>query len=247
MLDLLVGRLDDKDDSVVAQWAYYLGLLRDPKAEPLVAAAPASGCATADSRASRPAPCPSSGSSGRSTAGACRRRWSGVWSTCRASTTPRAAARLAAGVGRGRGRHAGHRAQFLDLCLFPPEQPPETAGELLVRSAGAVKVWHNGRPAGAVEGQAAAETTVPLDLQPGSNDILIRYTGAGAARRAVRSRNGAAPTLPEPVDSAGLARRLKDARGPEAVPPGFQELDWPQEAHGGTRTAAAHCSARSVA
>jgi putative heme-binding domain-containing protein len=104
-----------------------------------------------------------------------------------------------------------------------------------------VKVWHNGREvarAGATDKKALF-----LDVQPGSNDLLVRCAGMKkSARLAVRYRacSPVTATLPEKFDLATLAQRLKhaaDQAGDAKIDPAFFKIDWPKEvAKGKTET-----------
>ena len=94
---------------------------------------------------------------------------------------------------------------------------------LAVHSVGDVTVWHNGPTS-----SAKAEKDLPLDLQPGSNDILCA-SPVPISTCASAPREGVSAALPERLDSSLLASRLKEAGGAEAVAPEFLPLDWPHE------------------
>jgi putative heme-binding domain-containing protein len=98
------------------------------------------------------------------------------------------------------------------------------------------RVLHNGhrvfeRTAGAKTGDAAH---VILDLQPGSNDLLIRLAAHDAFRPlklAIRARQPVAVFLPDKLNSAELRTRLQQASAGtrQSVPRDFAAIDWPLE------------------
>lgn len=91
-----------------------------------------------------------------------------------------------------------------------------------VSGAGQTALWHNGRP--------ALETAGPwlLSLQPGGNELLIRIDGTNGdgLRARFRASQGVTDTLPERVDSAQLAARLRQAAAGGEVPAELLEIDW---------------------
>jgi putative heme-binding domain-containing protein len=100
---------------------------------------------------------------------------------------------------------------------------------LTARADLGVKVWVNGRP---VEDRGVE---ISLDVQPGSNDVLIRghATGQKVALR-YRGRAGVMAVLPEKTGGATLAQRLREGAGKgETVPAEFLAVDWQREAKKG--------------
>jgi putative heme-binding domain-containing protein len=98
------------------------------------------------------------------------------------------------------------------------------------------KAWHNGRPLEALADGAAGATELLLDLQPGSNDILVRvHAGEGFHDLAVRyrARDEAAAVAPEKLGASLLASRLKAGGGAEQIAPDFLDVDWSQAAKQG--------------
>lgn len=98
-------------------------------------------------------------------------------------------------------------------------------------SRDASKAWHNGR---AIEPLAVRDSDARewlLDLQPGSNDILLRVHADetfGDFAITVQARGEAAAVLPEKLDASLLAERLKSGGGAERIAEEFLEIDWPQ-------------------
>lgn len=94
----------------------------------------------------------------------------------------------------------------------------------LTAASNDVRIWHNGRAV-----SPEFDGSILLDLQPGSNDLLVRTTGVGPLEMTVRARGGVSAALPEKIDGAMLAERLKHAKGPAAVPADFGKFDWSTE------------------
>ena len=106
---------------------------------------------------------------------------------------------------------------------------------LLTGSAAGLKVWHNGRLIGEndrARTAAAAKDAILLDAQPGSNDVLLRVQNADKDNLVYlqfRARREAAATLPDKLDGAVLAQRLREAAAAgksASVPPEFLKVDW---------------------
>ena len=102
-----------------------------------------------------------------------------------------------------------------------------------------LQTWHNGVPlplvpAGEKPGQQAI-----LDLQPGSNDLLVRVLGPELSTGlilTVQARSTVSAGLPEKLDGSLLAERLRSAAAAgsgEMLSPDFAALDWPAEAKKG--------------
>ena len=71
-----------------------------------------------------------------------------------------------------------------------------------------------------------------LDAQPGSNDVLVRVQSEDKDNRLYlqfRAKGEAAATLPDKLDGAMLAQRLREAAAAgksASVPPEFLKVDW---------------------
>jgi putative heme-binding domain-containing protein len=108
---------------------------------------------------------------------------------------------------------------------------------LLVGSDDGVKVWHNGREVWSnpvVRGALPYQDVVPVELQPGSNDFLVRVhnvTGECGLYLNYRALGRVVARLPEKEGTATLAERLRNS-GPEPTKIGreFLEVDWDQAA-----------------
>jgi len=96
----------------------------------------------------------------------------------------------------------------------------------------ASKAWHNGRAIEPLAAGGAGERQWLLDLQPGSNDVLVRVRAAKAIGELaidVQARGELAAVLPEKLNASLLAERLKSG-GAEQIAAEFFEVDWPQAA-----------------
>jgi putative heme-binding domain-containing protein len=98
---------------------------------------------------------------------------------------------------------------------------------LAASGAGAVRIWHNGRPVVA----PADGGPILLDLQPGSNDLLVGVAGSGPLALAVRAKERVTPEAPERADGGLLTERLK--AGGAKVGQEFLQVDWAREARSG--------------
>src|SRR5262249_34425461 len=99
----------------------------------------------------------------------------------------------------------GPRGTPHHYLFFRLQSPARQTVLLTARSDMGVKVWFNGR---LVEDRGSE---IPLDVQPGSNDVLIRghADGKGITLR-YRGRTDVTATLPEKAGGATLAQRLKE-------------------------------------
>lgn len=105
---------------------------------------------------------------------------------------------------------------------------------LLVGSDDGVKVWQNGQVVwtnDVTRGALPTQDVIPIDLQPGSNDILIRVrnqTGSTGFYAHYRALGSLLLSLPEKSGPEGLAERLKSAgEGAAKIPEEFLTVDWP--------------------
>ncbi|MGE3316425.1 MAG: ThuA domain-containing protein [Planctomycetaceae bacterium] len=99
-----------------------------------------------------------------------------------------------------------------------------------------VLAWSNGRQ---ITDRLTIDDNVSekdfiVELQPGSNDLLLRFLGSSDAEHArvrILSRQPIVLRLPDKLDSATLAMRLREAQGTNvgAVAAEFATLDWPAQ------------------
>ena len=113
------------------------------------------------------------------------------------------------------------------------ESPTAQRAQLLVGSEDGVKVWLNGKLVhtnDVVRPLIQLDDVVTLDLQPGSNDVLVRVSmgnGLGGQYLHIRHLGAVQVTLPEKPDGLSLAERLKSAsQGDQPVDPKFLSVDW---------------------
>ncbi len=119
--------------------------------------------------------------------------------------------------------------------FFRFDVPTAQRMQLLVGSEDGVKVWHNGRMVfenDVVRPLIQLDDVVPLDLQPGSNDVLVRVRmreGHGGQYLHFKHLGDVRLSIPDKPDGLSLAERLKSAVNPwqQAVDPKFLEIDWP--------------------
>jgi putative heme-binding domain-containing protein len=111
--------------------------------------------------------------------------------------------------------------------------------QLLVGSDDGVQVWQNGTLVftnDIMRGALPSQDVILLDLQPGSNDMLVRVrnrTGESGLYLMYRALSGVASVLPEKLDISGLAERLASAgqgKGETAIPADFLKVNWQQAA-----------------
>ncbi len=114
------------------------------------------------------------------------------------------------------------------------ESPTAQRAQLLVGSEDGVKVWNNGKLVhtnDVVRPLIQLDDVVTLDLQPGSNDVLVRVSmrkGLGGLYLHFRHLGGVQISLPDKPDGLSLADRLKSAsQGDQPVDPKFLSVDWP--------------------
>ena len=125
--------------------------------------------------------------------------------------------------------------------FFRFDVPTAQRMQLLVGSEDGVKVWHNGRMVfenDVVRPLIQLDDVIPLDLQPGSNDVLVRVRmreGHGGQYLHFKHLGDVRLSIPDKPDGLSLAERLKSVTqntlNGNAVPvidPKFLEVDWPE-------------------
>jgi putative heme-binding domain-containing protein len=130
-------------------------------------------------------------------------------------------------------RHYGPCDRSSFYVYFRLESVNRSRAQLLLGSDDGVKVWHNGKAVWSNDVERGAlplQDVVPLDLQPGGNDLLLRVRnirGDCGLYLNFRAAPGVVARLPEALNIAGLADRLKSAgSGTTAVDPAFLKADW---------------------
>jgi putative heme-binding domain-containing protein len=123
------------------------------------------------------------------------------------------------------------RASFYAYCRI--ESPIAQQMMLLPGSDDGLKVWVNGQPVWTHAGVRAAlplQDVVFVDLEPGSNDLLLRVNnveGDCMLYAHYRTRHEVSVTLPEKLGNSGLAARLRSASaGTAPVGPEFLSVNW---------------------
>jgi putative heme-binding domain-containing protein len=106
---------------------------------------------------------------------------------------------------------------------------------LLVGSDDGIRVWRNGQLVwtnDTVRSALPYQDPIFLELEPGSNDLLIRVRnveGTAGLYLHKRSVGDVISVLPEPLGADGLAARLRDAAAggqQDSVPAAFLDVDW---------------------
>lgn len=221
LFQLLQTALTDRDDRIRSQSAYYLSWLRDPRTEPQLQ----------------------------------RTRWElrthgltdrpaipvkAIWRIGRfdpkaAATIERGPIDLTAGFTIGTRKFVWEKVAADDGSLPLPQgkgavyayfriHSRDRQPALLTVAPSEVRVWHNGRAAA-----SEVSGSFLLELQPGSNDVLIRTDHIGSLAMNVRARGNVSTMLPEKIDGPTLADRLKSAKGATTIAPEFQKFDWTTE------------------
>ena len=122
--------------------------------------------------------------------------------------------------------------------LFRFDCPTAQRVQLLVGSEDGVKVWQNGTRVfehDVVRPLIQLDDVIPLDLQTGSNDILVRVgmkQGLGGQYLHFRHLGDVRFSLQEKPDGMSLADRLRSQRSdgaPQVIDEKFVQYDWSSE------------------
>ena len=242
---LLVERLSDDDDKVRLQAAHFLSLLNDPRSEPKIATVTAD---VQDKRLNlqgklehvRPqvwmlGPVPDA--DGFKTVHAVETGAidlaekvavagkSFEWKLTKTSSLDRPLYNFNTLFG------PSPNSSVYSLVRF--DAPTAQRMQLLVGSEDGVRVWHNGKLVftnDAVRPLQQLDDVVPLDLLPGSNDILVRVrmqSGRGGQYLHFKHLGDVKFSLPEKPDGLSLAERLIAAgSGSQPIDPKFLTVDW---------------------
>ncbi|MBA4016533.1 MAG: hypothetical protein C0483_05040 [Pirellula sp.] len=250
LFGLLVTMLDDKSDAVRLQAAYYLSLLNDPRSEPVVELARrdvqlrrlSNTQETSLKEAWIVGPFPDGDDMTLSKSHAPEQGTLDLTTSysagTRSLTWDKALATELGWVSATSDTSSDERQSW--YVTFRGASDARRQGLLTVNFVGATSVRLNGA---AVTDRVPSRNAWIVDLQPGGNEFLIRLqTGPGADAGTVffgaslQAAGKIELTLPEKLDSAELAARLREASssgGAQSIAKEFLALDWTQEAaHG---------------
>ncbi|HWA99906.1 MAG TPA: c-type cytochrome, partial [Pirellulales bacterium] len=125
-------------------------------------------------------------------------------------------------------------------AYFRVESGVRQRAHLMLGSDDGVKVWHNGKLVwtnDVTRGALPLQDVVPLELMPGSNDVLIRVRNViDVSQLYINFRSLAETTivLPEKISGPSLAERLASSgSGSYVIPAEFFEVDWREAAKQG--------------
>jgi putative heme-binding domain-containing protein len=245
LFDLLEKRLSDADEAVRLQAAHFLYLLNDPRTEPVIAKlrkesserrlinAPLKGV----NKAWVAGPFPD-GKKGLETVQPPEQGAIDLSATYEVDSAKLAWKEATADRLFSFAKLLEKREASSCYAYFRLESAAREKVLLLVGSGDGVKVWHNGKEVWANDVARAAlpfQDTVLLDLQPGSNDLLVRVhsrNGEGGLYLHYRAEGHVVARLPEKLNVATLAERLKNGAGPEGkeIPKEFLDVDWTKAA-----------------
>lgn len=211
LFDLLAKALDDPSTPVKSQAAYYLSLLRDARTEPGI------------ERVQREL-------KGGGLEALPATAVAGVWlAGPMAGELPAGPIDLAAEYPgkitwrKSDGAAGVHPVKGPTYAYFRISS--RSRQPALLSTGGASRLWHNGRPVAGAEKQPTL-----LDLQPGSNDLLVFAGGDMPLSLAVRAKEKVTADAPEKADGAALAERLKSTG---TIAPEILAVDWNKNARTG--------------
>ncbi|MBI3462098.1 MAG: c-type cytochrome [Planctomycetes bacterium] len=247
LFELLVQMLGDKSEAIRLQAAHFLYLLNDPRSEPLVSKV----TALSEERRLISAPlqiirklwlagpfddrgqgfdCVHPPEQGPVDPGA-RYTVDGREITWQPAASDPQLYDLERIFGRGDGQ------SYYGYCRL--ESAKRQRILLLVGSDDGVRVWRNAQLVwtnDALRGALPYQDAIFLELEPGSNDLLVRVRnvdGAAGLYLHTRTMSDVISVLPEPVGADNLAVRLRDAAAggqQDVVPAAFLEIDWSEAA-----------------
>ena len=247
--DLLIDSLGDKNETVRLQAAYFLSLLNDPQAEPLIAKV------RSESARERLSATPlvtireawvvgpfADGGAGLKTAHPPETGAIDLSAEYRSGERTVTWQKM-----RTKDVYDFHTlaspcddASFYAYCRLQSGRRQPVMLVVGCHADDGVRVWHNGHVVMTNEvGHTAkpAEIAAMVELEPGSNDLLVRTNNGVelcSMRMQFRSLDEVVATLPENLGIRGLAERLAAAGdGPETISPEFLEVDWTQAARQG--------------
>jgi putative heme-binding domain-containing protein len=247
--NLLMRALDDSSDRVRLQAAYFLSLLNDSRSEPLVtrtrsdvtlrrlSQAPVQRIEQAWSLG------PADTADKQLLANPPERGAIDLTATYTSSQGPLQWKTLLAKDGKFSWSVDNPSAAATSTYLYLRLQSGQRHNaRLAVEGAGKVSVWHNGANVEELASRSSNSGTQRLiDLEPGSNDLLLRLDSAASTDGCVirvQANGTVTATIPEKLDSALLGQRLRDAAG-STQPLGteFTAVNWSQEVQRGDAAA----------
>ena len=247
LFDILIRSLDDDKTAVRLQAAHYLSLLRDPRADPLVALA-RWDVALRELSAIEPRNVTQlwtvgpfdDGDQGLMKVHPPEQGPIDLSAQYESPLGPRHWQRLEADGGRFDWREGfARKASSSYYVAFRLQSLRRQRALLTVEAGSSAKVWHNGQAVEMGPSSQPARLDVLLEIQPGSNDILVRTQSeqaVGSLRMGWHSDADLVADLPEKLDSSLLAERLREASvagGPIAMAPEFLSTDWQREVRHG--------------
>ena len=242
LFELLMTALDDEDPRVQSQAAYYLSLLKDERSEPRIEAAKRAALAKELDRRPRitvtqawaAGPFPDGEQLAAHPPENSVIDLSAEYAT--ADGPIRWEERTIGARGFTMSKSKGLASTYLYFRVQSGNRQP---ARLRLTGDENLQLWQSGArldisPAGDKSGRQAL-----LDLQPGSNDLLIRAAGnkpTAGLLLTIQARSNVSVVLPEKLDGSLLAQRLRSAAessSSEVLSPEFASLDWPTEAKSG--------------
>ncbi|MCE9532363.1 MAG: c-type cytochrome [Planctomycetes bacterium] len=221
LFNLLMNLLDDPSAPVKSQAAYYLGLTRDPRSEPGV------DRVTRELRGGGlaelpPTPVPSAWLAGVFPGGLEDEHppqkgpidLAAVYEVQKATI----GWKLAEGT---EGQFTFDATKYgASFAYFRIQSRSRQPALLTAKAIGTTRVWHNGR---SVSLPADGAPTL-LDLQPGSNELLIRTNNSKTLLLTIQAKERVTAAAPEKADAALLSERLKSSN--VKVGPEFLAVNW---------------------
>jgi putative heme-binding domain-containing protein len=243
MFNLLVRALDDAKPAVQLQAAYYLSLLGDPRAEPLVANT-RRNVKLQELSALPPRDVIEVWSVGAfdDRDGALAAEQAVVDLSAEYNTREGVVRWEKADANGGRfdwGGRFSRQGRSSYYVAFRLQALRRQAALVAIEGGNAIMCWHNGMPVENGPTEAPGPAGALLEVQPGSNDILVRVHSkgeAGSLRLRLHAAGDVVAELPERLDRSLLATRLAEAAeagGSSVIAPEFLATDWQHEAHQG--------------
>jgi putative heme-binding domain-containing protein len=243
LFDALASRLDDAEPAVALEAAYYLGLLRDDRVEAKLSATVyrihrqrlAGFPLHAIDHAWRLGPFLDDSSKH---AAISLENGVDLADTVKTPTGPQRWQQQSAESGKFPLRSPAAGKPWDAYACFTFQSRSRQPALLIVDGSAVAQVWQSGQSL--TLPSAAATQEAILDLQPGTNEMVVQLRGDSAADSTVSIRwqagEGVVAGVPELIDASLLADRLREAaKGSPgtAVPEEFARVDWVRDARSG--------------